>query len=162
MCKALQCQSLIIDASNRYRAWLAEAHKGCWGWKSGAADSPVCCETASSCLSLNVSTIFRHAPCYSSHPFKYICFLLTYWLNGNYCFHLSQQKWLTCGDTAALLLMSLDCKVNPGYHENTICCPFFCLTLFINPLLLLGQLLLYILSGAVHWEKIICACEDFN
>lgn len=27
-----------------------------------------------------------------TYPFKYICFLLTYWLNCSYCFHLLQQK----------------------------------------------------------------------
>lgn len=66
MWKELKWQSLI-NASYRYWAWLAEAHKGCCGWKSGATDSPVCCSTASSCLSINIGSIFRNAPCYSFH-----------------------------------------------------------------------------------------------
>lgn len=42
MWNELKWQSLI-NASYQYWGWLAEAHKGCCGWKLGAADSPVCC-----------------------------------------------------------------------------------------------------------------------
>lgn len=51
-----------------------------------------------------------------TYPFKHICFLLTYWLNSSYCFHLLQKKILTCGDTAAFLLMSPVCKLRAAYH----------------------------------------------
>ena len=94
-----------------------------------------------------------------TYPFKYICFLLTCWLNCSYCFHLFQQKWLTCGDTAAFLLMSPDCKLRAGYQKNSICCPCFCLSLFLNPWLLLGQLVFRVLSGAVCWERMFRALK---
>lgn len=48
-----------------------------------------------------------------TYPLRHICFLLTYWLN---CFHLLQKKLLTCGDAAAFLLMSPDCKLRAAYH----------------------------------------------